>query len=109
MLVGGRNCDSARKVRILKKKQAGGGSYKFVWSQGYAHLRSYTRDGSHIVGVHRRIGRTNRKIVITFMHEVLNVIVVLQEPLKGVGQVIKEVGARGNEWDRKPKGWQRSM
>ena len=43
------------------------------------------------------------------MHEVLNVIVVLQEPLKGVGQVITEVGARGKEWDRKPKGWRRSM
>ena len=28
------------------------------------------------------------------MHQVLNVIVVLQEPLKGVGQVIKEEGAR---------------
>ena len=41
------------------------------------------------------------------MHEGLNVIVVLQETLKGVGQVIKEVMARGKEWDRKPKGWQR--
>ena len=40
------------------------------------------------------------------MHEVLNVIVVLQEPLKGVSQVIKEEGARGKEWDRKPKGRQ---
>ena len=72
-------------------------------------MRSYIRDGFHILGAHRRIGRTNRKIVITFMHEVLNVIVVLQEPLKGVGQEITEVGARGKEWDRKPKGWQRSM
>ena len=41
------------------------------------------------------------------MHEVLNVIVVLQEPLKGVGQVIKEEGARGKESDRKPKGRRR--
>ena len=43
------------------------------------------------------------------MHEVLNVIVVLQKPLKGVGQEITEARARGKEWDRKPKGWQRSM
>ena len=57
-------------------------------------MRSYIRDGFDIVGAQRRIGRTNRKIVIHFMHEVLNVIVVLQEPLKGVGQVIKEEGAR---------------
>ena len=69
----------SKKGEDTQKKQAGGGSYKFVWSQGYAHLRSYTRDGFHIVGVHRRIRRTNRKIVITFMHEVLNVIVVLQD------------------------------
>ena len=65
------------------------------------------RDGFDIVGAQRRIGRTNRNIVIHFMHEILNVIVVLQEPLKGVGQVIKEEGARGKEWDRKPKGWRR--
>ena len=61
------------------------------------------------MGAHQRIGRTNRKIVITFMYEVLNVIVVLQELLKGVGQVITEVEARGKEWDRKAKGWRRSM
>ena len=72
-------------------------------------MTSYIWDGFHTVGAHRRIGRTNRKIVITFMHEVLNVIVVLQEPLKGVGKVITEVGARDKEWDRKPKGWRRSM
>ena len=61
------------------------------------------------MGAHRRIGRTNGKIVITFMHEVLDVIVVLQEPLKGVDKVITEVGARGKERDRKLKGWRRSM
>ena len=72
-------------------------------------MRSYIRDGFDIVGAQRRIGRTNRKIVIHFMHEVLNVIVVLQKPLKGVGQEITEARARGKEWDRKPKGWQRSM
>ena len=70
-------------------------------------MRSYIRDGFDIVGAQRRIGRTNRKIVIHFMHEVLNVIVVLQEPLKGVGQEITEEGARGKEWDRKPKGRRR--
>lgn len=32
-----------------------------------------------------KFGRANHKIVIEIMHEVLNVIVGLQEPLKGIG------------------------
>ena len=55
LLIGGKNCVSARKMSILRKTKRAGGSFKFVWGQGYAHLRSYIRDGFLIVGAHRKI------------------------------------------------------
>ena len=41
-------------------------------------------NGLNIVSVDWRVRGANRKIVIEVMHEVLNVIIGLQEPLKGV-------------------------
>ena len=61
-------------------------------------------NGLNIVSADWRVGRANHKIVIEVMHEILNVIVGLQEPLKGAAKQLKRKGEI-----RKPKGRQRLM
>ena len=48
------------------------------------------------MGTDQRVGRADGKIVIQVMYEVLDVIVGLQWPLKGVGQTVEEIGRRSH-------------
>ena len=79
-----------------QKNQLGSGSFKLVGSQGYAHLRGHLGNGVKIMGTDQRVGRADGKIVIQVVHEVLDVIVGRQKPLKGVSQTVEEIGRRSH-------------
>ena len=57
---------------------------KGVMGQWYVHLRSHVSNGLNIVSDDQGVRRANCKVFIKAMQEVLNVVVSLQEPLKGI-------------------------
>ena len=58
---------------------------KGVMGQWYVHLRSRVSNGLNIVSDDDQgVRRANCKVFIKAMQEVLNVVVSLQEPLKGI-------------------------
>lgn len=67
-------------------------SSKIVRGQGYAHLRGQVSDSLSIVSTDRKDGRADHKMVIRVMLQVVKRIVVLQEPLKGIGRAMEEEG-----------------
>lgn len=69
-------------------------SDKIVRGQGYAQLRCQVSDSLSIVSTDRKDGRADHKMVIRVMREVVKRMVVLQEPLKGIGRAMEEERGR---------------
>ena len=78
-------------------------SDKIVRGRGYAHLRGQVSDSLSILSTDRKDGRADHKMVIRVMRQVVKRIVVLQEPLKGIGHATEEEEGGGSQTKGKAK------